>query len=150
MNLSSPPSVKMISCPKKQSCLVLSPVCRTGTAAATTRGQGLSFPSFPWLAMEILRFYNVLYYVHYYVFHYVYYYGFPRLEIPGSIDFQLSPSRLPRILRSPSSRNPRFLVRASASSKTWFLQCFARFCPGTMEFQRSIAQSMDFREVEMA
>ena len=48
---------------------------------------------------------------------------FPMLEIPGSLDFQLSPSRFPRILRSPSSRNPRFLVRASASRNTMFLLC---------------------------
>ena len=46
---------------------------------------------------------------------------FPRFQIPGSLGFHSSPTHFPRILRPPSSRNPRFLVRASASRKVWFL-----------------------------
>jgi hypothetical protein len=49
----------------------------------------------------------------------------PCFQITGALDFQLSAPRFPRIVRSPSSRNPRFLVRASAPRN---IRAFTRFC----------------------
>ena len=49
----------------------------------------------------------------------------PRFQIPGSLDFQWCPMDFPRILRSPSSRNPRFPVRLAAPRNT-------RFLPGSL------------------
>ncbi len=86
-----------------------------------------------WLGKYLVLpgFYLVLYLVYYHAFYQV----FPRFQIPGSPDFQWPPVHFPRILRSPSSRNPRFPVRPSASRATWvftwFLPCllhgFTRF-----------------------
>ena len=81
--------------------------------AFVSSGPGTAISQVSWLARKNTRF--ITWFFTRFITRF-----FPRFQIPGSLGFHWSPMHFPRILRSLSSRNPRFLVRASASRNTRF------------------------------